>query len=1247
MKILAIRGKNLASLSTEFVVDFQSEPLASAGLYAITGPTGSGKSTLLDALCLALYEKTPRLTGVGRSGDIPDVGDNGITPGDVRTILRRGAAEGFAEVDFVGSDGIAYRSRWSVRRSYSKTNGKMQNSEISLMRILDGQQLGDHRKTETLRLIESCIGLSFDQFTRAVLLAQNDFSAFLKASDDDRAELLQTLTGTEAFSAISIQAFERMKAEKEQLNRLQVQLKDQEPLAPETRAEKESQLQTQSDSAQTLVQQKSVIESHLRWYQLWNQFKAAESDASQKLESATSNKNAAAPRYEHLALVDRVQSSRPLWSELVRLNQAVVTTVKAEELVKAALATSQGEVNIRQTEHDAALHQQAIAETVRTEAQSDIDTAKALDASIVTISPQFEAAVKAQKAATDHLQAEQSRQADANGRMGTAKADLATAQQWLSENTLLRPLADGWQRWEALFAQAQPLMNSQAKGVAQVSELTKTASTIEESVTKANEELDKATETLEADSEKLKLLGQECAAIDVEKLSREKLALEDGRDQLQTASQLWQRLIETQSQQQKQTSQQQLHAKVLAKSDSDLLEGLQTQPLLERELQIAEESFSLATVAASENAESMRAGLQADKPCPVCGSIEHPYATHTPAMDAVLKGLQDLVKSKRKALRDVESRTVLARAAKASAELSIEQVTLVLTQLDGDSANLNADWSAHSLHAEIDSVPESDRAPWLTERQDGTRRDLEKLNQKEAHYRAKVKLKDAAQAQVNIANTALALAKETLSGLDTNRETTIQALETAQRQLDQIAQQLMAAQSQLDGAFPGQEWRQQWSQNSSAFVSQCRTNANAWIAQQTSVATLNGSLSALQVEISACDKASLQATEQLRRQTESRTAVESELQTYRTDRSALFEGRPVADVEAALSRAIQGTKSALTASQAALLKTQADVTRTLEAVRQTGMLLEQHRTASETAQLGLDAWLMDFNAQSRVLGAETDMVLDGLESLVQIAPEWATAEREALQLLERALTTTQAVLDTRTQSRTAHEADKTVVEKGDALQENLTQIAQAIGSVTETLSNLRLELAKDDERLLASESLRVKIDKQHAISRVWSQLSELIGSADGKKFRNFAQQLTLDILLSYGNQHLQSLTRRYRLQRIKDSLGLLVVDQDMGDEVRSVHSLSGGESFLVSLALALGLASLSSHRVRVESLFIDEGFGSLDADSLSVAMDALDNLQSQGRKVGVISHVQEMTERIGTRVQVQRQAGGLSRISVC
>ena len=111
-------------------------------------------------------------------------------------------------------------------------------------------------------------------------------------------------------------------------------------------------------------------------------------------------------------------------------------------------------------------------------------------------------------------------------------------------------------------------------------------------------------------------------------------------------------------------------------------------------------------------------------------------------------------------------------------------------------------------------------------------------------------------------------------------------------------------------------------------------------------------------------------------------------------------------------------------------------------------------------------------------------------------------------------------------------------------------------------------------------------------------------------------------------------------------LGLLVLDTEMGDELRSVHSLSGGETFLVSLALALGLASMASSTLRIESLFIDEGFGSLDPESLQLAMDALDGLQAQGRKVAVISHVQEMHERIPVQIQVRRQGNGLSSVEI-
>ena len=118
------------------------------------------------------------------------------------------------------------------------------------------------------------------------------------------------------------------------------------------------------------------------------------------------------------------------------------------------------------------------------------------------------------------------------------------------------------------------------------------------------------------------------------------------------------------------------------------------------------------------------------------------------------------------------------------------------------------------------------------------------------------------------------------------------------------------------------------------------------------------------------------------------------------------------------------------------------------------------------------------------------------------------------------------------------------------------------------------------------------------MSERWAKLNELAGSADGAKFRRIAQGYTLDVLLSYANVQLRQLSQRYRLERVPDTLALQVIDQDMCDEIRTVHSLSGGESFLVSLALALGLSSLSSNRMKVESLFIDEGFGSLDAETL-------------------------------------------------
>ena len=168
---------------------------------------------------------------------------------------------------------------------------------------------------------------------------------------------------------------------------------------------------------------------------------------------------------------------------------------------------------------------------------------------------------------------------------------------------------------------------------------------------------------------------------------------------------------------------------------------------------------------------------------------------------------------------------------------------------------------------------------------------------------------------------------------------------------------------------------------------------------------------------------------------------------------------------------------------------------------------------------------------------------------------------------------------------------------------------------------------------------------QSEISDRWQQLSDLIGSANGAKFRTFAQSLTLEQLLGLANRHLAELAPRYQLQRVPGTdLALQVIDCDMGDDIRAVESLSGGESFLVSLALALGLSSLSAHDTQIESLFIDEGFGTLDPESLDTAIASLDALQAAGRQIGVISHVQTLVERIGVQIKVQSLGGGESRI---
>ena len=295
---------------------------------------------------------------------------------------------------------------------------------------------------------------------------------------------------------------------------------------------------------------------------------------------------------------------------------------------------------------------------------------------------------------------------------------------------------------------------------------------------------------------------------------------------------------------------------------------------------------------------------------------------------------------------------------------------------------------------------------------------------------------------------------------------------------------------------------------------------------------------------------------------------------------------------------------------------------------------------SEALQTAIDDWLAK---------QEDAMSGEQLALLLSKDTNWLAAERKALDRLRDTMTSIQATLTERKNNLALHDKAEIKPEEGEEM-EALQMLSNEKNNLIKQNTNRNVEIEmlfvnhdKGKSRIKAFEK---ELEAKGALSENWKKLNEMFGSADGAKFKVLAQGYTLDVLLSYANKHLNELSKRYVLQRIPDTLGLQVVDLDMLGEIRTVHSLSGGESFLISLALALGLSSLSSNRMNVESLFIDEGFGSLDLDTLRVAMDALERLQTQGRKIGVISHVAEMTERITAQVRVVKTSNGKSKIEI-
>jgi len=1244
MRVLRIAGKNLASLADEFSVDFTAQPLSDAGLFAISGPTGAGKSTLLDALCLALYDDTPRLHKA--EGKTPDVGDP-VSSQDPRTLLRRGAAEGWAEVDFVGNDGASYRARWNVWRARTKAAGALQPTTMSLHKLPGLQPLG-HKKTEVMAEIVQRVGLSFDQFTRAVLLAQNEFSAFLKARDDERGTLLETLTGSGIYSEISKRAFERWRAEELALKALTAGLANQQPLSPEQRAEIIARSDTAEAALHACAQRVTALEAELRWHQQADRLATAVQHAREHLRQRQHESDAAAPRRTVLAQLDAVQPARALDDEVVRLAAERAATQAAVSLAEQEAERTRLALEVLASDVQQAGAALAAAEGAQQAAAPLLDQAKVLDTRLESLQAAFTQAASSRDTA---VQAEATAHAALAAREAQQKAladEQQACEQWLAAHQHWSALARDWPRWDVLFAQAGQQASRAGQQSQALAAVQQAFARQRQEETHARNGLEAATERLRQAESQREQAAKALAGIDAESVAQQRQHLDQRRSLLADASAAWQELAQLTARQHDLATRSTSLQAARDSADAEIAAARQANLALVAASTQAERSLKLAEAATGESVEKLRATLQDDTPCPVCGSHQHPYRNEDGPLHAMLAQLQAEVHD----CRDRLQRNMKHEAEQqARLQSSVEQLAAIGVELHSISSTLataEPRWqSARSALEAHSGQPAAgdDIAGWLTAQSDALHAVLRTLEGHEQACRQAARTREVAQTACEQAAAECSRQQQALSAAQAalaQSEAQHQALD--EQRID-TALQIANLLDQLDAPQARTGWQDEWKESPARFHEQRARESRQWQAQRESADERTTAIAAMTIELQALRANQERSAAEARAAEAAAEAARAARDTAAAERQALWQGRPVREVEAELRAAIDNARAALHARQESAQQAAQQRSRADEALAQSRQRLAALDTSAANAASRLQAWLTEHQA----LGVAS---LDALRTLLAHSQQAIRDERTSIQAIDQALASAKAVQAERETQHAEHLASAPAGEQRDAtgLEQALAALQDERKQAGDHAAALKLQLAQDDERRKAAESLLADIARQQENERRWAQLSELIGSADGKKFRNYAQQFTLDVLIGYANAHLSQLAPRYQLERIDNpaqpSLGLLVRDLHMGDEKRSVHSLSGGESFLVSLAMALGLASLSSNRVRVESLFIDEGFGSLDAETLRVAMDALDGLQSMGRKVGVISHVQEMTERIATRIVVQPAANGRSAVSV-
>lgn len=1218
MRVLRLRFKNLNSLMGEWDIDFTHPDYVSSGIFAITGPTGAGKTTILDAICLALYGQTPRLSRISQSEN---------------ETMSRQTGECFAEVEFETGKGC-FRCHWSQHRSRRQAHGQLQSPRHEIAEAGEGQggQVLESGLKAVAAMVEEVTGMDFDRFTRSMLLAQGGFAAFLQARPDDRAPILEQITGTEIYSRISMKVHERVVDERKKLAVMRAELDGIAFLTPE----EEAALQVEIDAGQQEVHSLATRLDGVRAAQSWREgiaeLEVELARLDQEWTTFVARKEAAASDLSRLAEADRALILAGDYAQLCAFRrqqqEETASLRRADERLPALERDGQAA-------HAALEQAEARLNSIREEQARELELirkTRALDVQLGEAASQ----VQALRAHIDRQQEQEETYRQAISACEDRRREIEAA---------LREVADF-------------LAGRRVDG-----ELVKTLTGIEQRF-KALQEVDRR------GRENQQRLKRQGTAVEASRIACQQVtaACEAARSAQLQAEQQWQEKVaacaallqgrdfaawraESEGLAARQNRLLALEEVLSRREEAGnrlaalriLLESLETR----RQLLATEENSLIAALNQREeiarqveekvvllnrvrDLEAERAHLVDGAPCPLCGAVDHPYALgNIPRLDEGQRELQQAraqVQDGRQKL-DVLKQELIG-VVKDQEQAAREQVEL-RGRRERDTSLGAEGFAKLGLSAE----PES----WL-----------ELARTESGHCRARLAGLRAviveAEQQEQEERKAQATALQRKEEFDRQDKARLQAdldWKTASREMDRLREEAADLHRVLE---------------------QTRDEVRGEIAPYGCMDVVPDQartvLESLQARSDAYTQG-LQAQERLHRglvdcggEREKQQALLAEVQKNLAGNLALLRQRAVSrDALADQRQVLYGAKNP-----------DAEEKRLALELRQAGTerdaaLREQHRLQVELS--GLRQQIQALTASVDIRGGQLAewepafarrlIELGFADEAAFLRAQLPPADVEALRRQQDRLRREETELITRRRDRQtdlAAQQEKNLTdqpldrirEENNVLTARLTAMQQGLGALQQKIHHHREQQRRSQSRL-------EEIARQQQECARWERLHQLIGSSDGKKFRNFAQGLTFELMVAHANRQLRKMSDRYILIRdTAEPLELNVIDNYQAGEIRSTKNLSGGESFLVSLALSLGLSGMASRSVRVDSLFLDEGFGTLDEDALETALETLSGLQRDGKLIGIISHVPALKERIGAQIQVEAVMAGRSRL---